>query len=179
MGFARRTPDVHDLILVPLVLWGGMVFSVLAAAGIGCRAMAALGEGRPGPDWLMPAVAVVVLLSSSLQTWLFFQLADRRLFPRVFEAQQRLAGRGPDDAILHLRLTLQFLGWGISVLEAVLGMGVSLLGGGYLPIFLFGGGALAALLATFPRRSGPWGSVTQLDRWRARLSAKSIGYSSI
>ncbi len=168
-----------DLESVSPLLWGLMVLSVLLATGLGAWTATTRGGGPAERGWLLPVAGAAVLAGSAMQCWLFTRLADGRLFPRVFAAQQRLPGSSPDMALLQLRLTLQLLGWAISVAEALLGMGAAVMGEGTRVVLPTGGLSLAALLMTFPRRSGPWGSSSQLDRWREALSTKSIGYSRV
>jgi hypothetical protein len=164
------SPDM--LLAVPRLLWAGMLFSSLAMAVAGLL----LASDRPGRGGgpltlalLLPAVAGVFL-----QGWLSAQLGDRRLFPRILAAQDRLGLSDPGSALLYLRLNLQLITWVVSVLGVLLG-DVSAVTAG--PRSLTAGlwlGGVVTLLLTLPRRAE---SSAQLARWKTALEAKNLSSS--
>src|SRR5512138_3407796 len=138
------------LLSEPFVIWLGMLlFPLLAAAA--ALVLARDGSGRPAglltAGLCLPAVAGVVF-----QGWLSANLSDRRLFPRVLSARDRLPGAEPDSALLYLRLNLQLVLWAISGLNAAISVAASSL---REPSLVAAGLLLASLvplLLTCPRR---------------------------
>jgi hypothetical protein len=160
------------LLAVPSLLWLGMLCSSLAVAGVGW--LLAPDRQAGGDVLLIGALLLFAVFGVFLQGWISAQLSDRRLFPRILAAQDRLGLSDPGSALLYLRLNLQLITWAVSDFLVLLGTVAAFAAE---PRFVAVGlwlGGLVPLLLTAPRRDE---SSAQLARWRTALEAKNLSSS--